>query len=176
MKKFEKENGEHYSRVNAIRMKWWRTSEEIMMEKGLMKMKCMGISLNGWFGHENGWKRKKMEVKMDEKERKWKWKWMGCHGFGERTRTCAEKINKRKRRITTRDQVASRLLSSLGSAQAASRLGLAVSRLMAAPLHKFYSPAIFYRFQDHFVIPKHLKSQFNTWFIILNIQKMINSN
>jgi len=46
-------------------MKWWKISEEIMMEKCLMKMKCMGISLNGWFGHENGWKMKKMEVKMD---------------------------------------------------------------------------------------------------------------
>ena len=60
-----KKNGEHYSRGNGMRMEWWRTSEEIMMEKCLMKMKCMGISLNGWFGHENGWKRKKMEVKMD---------------------------------------------------------------------------------------------------------------
>jgi len=60
-----KKNGEHYSRGNGMRMEWWRTSEEIMMEKCLMKMKCMGISLNGWFGHENGWKMKKMEVKMD---------------------------------------------------------------------------------------------------------------
>ena len=72
-----------------------------MMEKGLMKMKCMGISLNSWFGHENG------------SENGWV-----AHGF-EWKREHVHKIKKRKKKkqkkiCPTRDQVASRLLSGWG--------------------------------------------------------------
>ena len=139
-----------------IMMKWSRTSEEIMMEKCLMKMKCMGISLNGWFGHENGWK--------------WTWKWMGCSRFWERKRNMCRKLTKeeeeaKKTICQTRDQAASRLLSGWGDISKA-----------AVQLHLSWFPANFNQFRDHFVIPKHLKSQFNAWFMILNIQKIINSN
>ena len=89
-------------------MKWWKTSEEIIMEKCLMKMKCMGISLNGWFGHEDGWKRKKIEVKMDglltvlsEKEE-------------HVQKNQQTKKKKQKKNCPTSDQAASRLLSGLG--------------------------------------------------------------
>ena len=144
-KKMEK----HYSRVSEMIMKWWRTSEEMMMEKCLMKMKCMGISLNGWFGHKNWWKRKKLEVKMDG--------WFTV--LDERKNKC--------RKITSEEEETKKIHPTRD--QEASRRWLSIYTIDAFWLVSINSVTIF-------VIPKHLKSQFNAWFMILNIQKMINSN
>ena len=62
-------------------MKWWKISEEIMMEKCLMKMKCMGNGLRDWSWHKNGWEMKSNWLEMEE----------GGSRFWERGRTSAEK-------------------------------------------------------------------------------------
>ena len=80
------------------------------------------------------------------------------------------------KRLTAWGQAASRLLSCLSRFQAASRLIQATSRLISTPLHQFTVRLKFEQSRDHFVIPKHLKSQFNAWIMILNIQTMINSS
>ena len=46
-------------------MKWWRTSEEIMIGKCLMKVKCMDNGLRDWSWHKNGWEMKKIWEEME---------------------------------------------------------------------------------------------------------------
>ena len=93
------------------------------------------------------------------------------HGLGERKNKCRKitKEEEEKKMTPNHDQAASRLLSGLGQF-------LVASRLVAVHLHNTCFPTSFDQFCDHFVILKHLKNQFNTLFMILNIQKIINSN
>ena len=99
----------YYSLVRERDKNKWRTSEEKIIWKCLMKIKSMGICLSDWFWHKNGWEKKRNWMKMER----------AIHGFGERKNKCrtwkeeSKRRRKEKKIWETCDQAASRLLSGL---------------------------------------------------------------
>ena len=73
----ERENRRSTIHAWEMTMKWWRTSEEIIIGKCLMKVKCMGIGLNHCFWHKNGWEMKRNWMKIEESS-SWFWKERIC--------------------------------------------------------------------------------------------------
>ena len=69
-------------------MKWKKKNEEIMMEKCVMKMKCMGNGLRDWSWHKNGWEMKRNWLEIEE----------GGSRFWEREEEQVQKTHERGRR------------------------------------------------------------------------------